>query len=211
MVNKPTPDFDSVTDKTLELADLILAFGRIERVTKHADGERFETDTDHTVMLGIIACAYAKEFAPHLDLGTIAQFALVHDLVEVYAGDTMSFRIASTTDESEKESREKAALERIKKEYDHVFPWIGQTIEKYEQLDTPEACFVKFLDKILPKLTHILNDGAIVHMLKHTKETTEAFHRDQRSRIMEKYGKEHPEVEALYLAVTKRLVSKLFD
>ena len=41
----------------IRLADLILRFGRVNRATYHPDGERPESDTDHTVMLGILACA----------------------------------------------------------------------------------------------------------------------------------------------------------
>jgi hypothetical protein len=48
--------------------------------------EQPESDTDHTVMLALIACALAPIVDARLDVGLVAQYALVHDLVEAYAG-----------------------------------------------------------------------------------------------------------------------------
>jgi len=200
------PDSREVVEKSLELAQLLLAFGRIDRVAKHEDGKTWESNTDHTVMLGVMACAFAKEYAPHLDTGKIAEFSLVHDLVEVYAGDTMSFRIATDAQKEDKETREHMALERIRTEYSSIFPWVSDTIERYEERDTPEACFVKFFDKLLPKMTHILNSGTVIRDLGHTKESSEAFHKHQIAEIMSGYGKGHSEVEKLYHAIAERMV-----
>ena len=75
-------------DAVIALGRLALRFGRVDRITYHDDGVTAESDTDHTVMLGLIACAFAAAHLPDLDVGLIAEFAPVHDLVEVYAGDT---------------------------------------------------------------------------------------------------------------------------
>ncbi len=197
------PDIDlspELVQKTIELGNLILAFGRVDRLTCHPDGERRETDTDHTVMLGIIACAYANVFAPRLDLGKIAQFALIHDLVEAYAGDTATFHIMSSEEKDEKEARERAALERIRKEYDDVFPWIGETLEAYESLESPEARFVKVMDKVLPKITHILNKGVVSVRLGHTDEYKESFLAHQYEKVAGSYGADQQEATALLKA-----------
>ena len=85
----------NMLNAALDLARLCLQFGRVERITRHEDGVRLETDTDHTVMLGIFACAFAASFAPGLNTGLIAQFAMIHDLVEVYAGDTVTMQALS--------------------------------------------------------------------------------------------------------------------
>lgn len=61
----------------VELGRLALQFGRVNRITYHPDGHRPETDTDHTVMLGLIACAFAASHMPDLDRGVIAAYALV--------------------------------------------------------------------------------------------------------------------------------------
>src|SRR4051812_28867071 len=105
---------EETTQAVIYLGELILAFGKVDRGTYHPDGVTPESDTDHTVMLGILACAFADVFAPELDRGKIAQFALVHDLAEVYAGDTLTLRTLTEEQKLEKEERELEALKRIK-------------------------------------------------------------------------------------------------
>lgn len=45
----------------ISLAKLALRFSRVERATFHEDGVRPETDSDHTVMLGLVACQLAPQ------------------------------------------------------------------------------------------------------------------------------------------------------
>jgi putative hydrolase of HD superfamily len=145
------------TQAVIDLGELSLTFGRVDRVTYHPDGETFESDTDHTVMLGLIACAFAAKYLPELDLGWIAQFALVHDVVEVYAGDTSTLNI-SEDGKAAKKAREAAAQRQITKEFHWRLPWLPSMISFYEVQHLPEARYVKALDKLLPKITHILNN-----------------------------------------------------
>jgi len=138
--------------RTTRLAAFLLQFARVERVTLHPDGVRPETDSDHTVMLAVIACDLCP---PSLNRGVVAQFAIVHDLVETYAGDTQTLKI-DAGQRAAKDAREAAALARIRAEFG-PFSWMVHTIEAYESQASPEACYVKVLDKVLPKLTHLLN------------------------------------------------------
>jgi putative hydrolase of HD superfamily len=172
-------------NKILELASLCLDYGLVQRKTMHQDGVTYESDTTHTVMLGIIGTAVAAKLYPHLDLGKISQFIMVHDLVEVYAGDTPTLKITHDTFFQEKEERERQALQRIKSEFHETFPWICDTIEEYERLQSPEACFVKAFDKILPKLTVVLNDGASLRKVysEMTREEATKTFDNQRIRI----------------------------
>lgn len=146
----------------LHLGRLCLDFGRIERLCKHPDGERPETDTDHTVMLGLVGCAFAARHLPWLDLGLVAQYALVHDLVEVYAGDTPTLRIDDDI-RRQKAEYEAAALNRLRREFGTRLPWVVDTIDAYEDRAQPEARYVKALDKLLPKITHIANRAIVLH------------------------------------------------
>lgn len=145
------------------LGRISLAFGRVNRITYHPDGATPESDTDHTVMLGLVACAFAAAHLPHLNVGLIAQYALVHDLVEVYAGDTPTLRVQSADAKAEKQHREHEALQRIKDELGATLPWVPDLIGEYESRTTAEARFVKAMDKLLPKITHILNGAATIH------------------------------------------------
>ncbi|MDB5265473.1 MAG: hypothetical protein JWM39_186 [Parcubacteria group bacterium] len=199
------------TQAVIDLGNLILQFARVDRGTYHPDGVTPESDTDHTVMLGIIACAFADTFAPHLDRGKIAQFALVHDLAEVYAGDTLTLRTLTEQQKNDKDEREQEALKRIKREFDPVFPWIGITIESYESLDTPEARFVKFVDKVLPKITHTLSHGARLMQSSVGKEEMEEMHAHQYASIAASYGSDQAEVRRLYASLSSAVRKALFE
>lgn len=180
-----------VSEKVVELGKLVHLFGSTNRAILYEDGVTPESDTDHTVMLGVIACALAHSYDKTLDIGKVAQFALVHDLVEAYAGDTQTLNASEETLRI-KEEVEHAALQRIKKEFDDIFPWISETIEEYERLKLPEATFIKTLDKCMPKITHILNKGI---MLKpHFQDALSAmeYFKKQNEKISGSYGSSHP-------------------
>ena len=143
----------------IDLGRLALAFGRIDRTAcYHPDGVMKESDSDHTVMLGWIAPALAARCFPQLDVGLVAQFALIHDMPEVYAGDTPTLRI-SEDGRAAKAEREAAAVARLRGEFGYHLWWVTSTLERYEAQQEPEARFVRGLDKCLPKIVHLL-DGA---------------------------------------------------
>ena len=153
------PALSEMGEAVVRLGRVALAFGRVERITRHEDGITPESDTDHTVMLGLVACALAQEWFPQLNRGLVAQFALVHDLVEVYAGDTPTITIDAAA-AADKRRREAQARQRLEHEFTDVLPWVPTMITHYEQRGAPEARFVKAVDKLLPKITHLLNGGA---------------------------------------------------
>jgi 5'-deoxynucleotidase YfbR-like HD superfamily hydrolase len=146
-----------VTDALIDLGRLALAFGRINRTAVyHPDRTTPESDTDHTVMLGWVACALAAHWYPHLDLGLVAQHALVHDAPEVYAGDTSTLRI-TPAERVAKVAREHHATVRLTDEFAGRLPWFPAAITTYEAQHLPEARFVRGVDKILPKIVHLLD------------------------------------------------------
>lgn len=172
----------------VNLGRLALQFGRVDRVTFHEDGETPESDTDHTVMLGLIAPAFAAEFLPQLDPHLVASFAMVHDLVEAYAGDTPTLNI--TPEQARlKRVREHDAFLQIQDQFRETLPWVANMIEEYEAQDMPEARFVKAMDKQMPKITHILNGGRTIFK--------EGISRDQ--------------IQARYLTQTKALYESVDD
>lgn len=195
----------------IDLGTLALAFGRVDRITCHPDGVTPESDTDHTVMLGLVACAFAERFAPTLDRGRIAEFALVHDFVEVYAGDTPTARILSDADHTSKEEREAEALKRIRAEFDAELPWLGETIDAYERRDTSEARFIKVVDKALPKITNALNKGATFLKQGHDAKSADEFLKHQQDKIATGYGSDQPAAMALLVALGEEMMREIFE
>jgi 5'-deoxynucleotidase YfbR-like HD superfamily hydrolase len=181
----------------VDIGKLVLQFARVNRVTLQEDGITPESDTDHTVMLSVSACALAKKLYPDsLDIGLVAQFAIVHDLVEAYAMDTDSFGL-NEEGKKAKDAREHEAFLRIEREFKDIFPWLSDMIARYEALDTKEARFVKTVDKLMSKITHILNNGAYFKSRDMDSETMWNNYQTMVRVAEEKYGSEFPEVLAL--------------
>jgi putative hydrolases of HD superfamily len=151
---------ESILPGVVALGEFAMKFALIERTgVVRIDGTP-ETDTDHTIMLSVIACSIASEHAPELDVGKVSLFALVHDLVEVYAGDVSTMR-PEEVDFAVKEANEREALERIKQVFGQT-SWLYRIIDEYERLDSPEARFIKVLDKSMPAITHLVNGGGVL-------------------------------------------------
>lgn len=193
-----------LVDAMVDAAELALRFGRVDRVTYHPDGKTLESDTDHTVMLGIVACALVDHF-PWLDRGAVAQYALVHDLVETYAGDTPTLRMPTAEATAAKRAREDAAFQRIDQEFVQTMPWLPDTIAHYESRSTPEARFVKAVDKMLPKLTHILNSGQTLHDEGVDSDALAARLAVQ-VKEMQAYASDFPGLFDLYAELTTRII-----
>lgn len=183
--------------RALALARLALALGRVDRATFHEDGRRPETDTDHTAMLGLLVADLARlpSLRERVDVGRALAFALAHDVVEAYAGDTVSIALSAEA-RREKAAREAEALERLRRELGAEC-WLVETIEAYERQDTIEARLVNFADKVAPKLTHALNGGRTLRGLGLDPETASRQHEEQLRRLVER-SPDLPELEVLF-------------
>jgi putative hydrolase of HD superfamily len=146
----------------------ILPFYQIERATplRFTPGRK-ENDAEHSWSVALLASALAPQIDASLDVGKVCQFATVHDLVEVYAGDTSNF--ADADQKATKDAREAAAFKKLQTELT-TLPWIAETIETYEAQEMPEAQFVKAVDKIMPLLFDLIEEGQIYKELKITAE-----------------------------------------
>jgi putative hydrolases of HD superfamily len=195
----------TTADALISLGRLSLQFGRVDRITFHDDGTTPESDTDHTVMLGLVACALAAGHG--LDVGLVAQYALVHDLVEVYAGDTNTLGGLSAEAKADKRAREHAAFLRIKDEFGDGMAWLPETLANYEIWFSPEARFVKAVDKLLPKVTHILNGCVTLHQQGVDPDRQAARYVEQRAEIAA-YTSEWPWLLDLHAELVERVMER---
>jgi putative hydrolases of HD superfamily len=163
--------------RLFDLQKLLHQFHTIERQV-HLPGEpiRPESDTEHTYTLTMSAWFLAQYF-PELDTNTCIRLALVHDLVEIYAGDTFAY--ATGKPQASKSDREEAALKKIAGEWQD-FPELVEAIEGYEALATPESCFVYALDKLMPPIIVFMGQG---HSWKAHKITFEKLLGNKSSKI----------------------------
>lgn len=137
---------------------LLIPYMQVRRdIPFPAEPDRFETDGEHAFSLAMIAITIAHKMGLDLDSGKIAQYALVHDLVEAHAGD-VSAR-ASDAELKIKVDREHEAFLVIKERYSKSAPWIPELIEAYEARSDDEAKFVYSVDKQMGGYTWMSGSG----------------------------------------------------
>src|SRR6185503_15785376 len=90
---------------------LIETFTLVERVAHVGSRESKENDAEHSYSLSMLAWYMTDAFELALDKNTLLRYALVHDLVEAYAGDTYIWDEARKKTKHERE--EKARLQLI--------------------------------------------------------------------------------------------------
>ncbi len=165
---KPT-----LSDLAELVRSIIIPFYQLQRQTPlppFATG-RYEDDAQHSWSVALLAAALAPQVDETLDIGKICQFAIVHDLVEVVAGDVSNF--ASDTEKASKDENE-AVAKKILDDRLKALPWITTTIDEYETQNTPEARFVKSVDKIIPLLFDYIENGEFYKSNKITLEHWQA-------------------------------------
>jgi len=143
--------------RLLELQQLLVSFSQVERIThrKHAGQFVPENDTEHSYNLAMTSWYLASWF-PELNRDLLIRYALVHDLVEIHAGDTYIY--GSQAELASKTKREADALEKLETEWSD-FQDMNSTIHEYEQKADAESRFVYALDKIMPIMLIYIHDG----------------------------------------------------
>lgn len=124
----------------------------------HPDG-RNENVSEHSHMLAKVAYALACDMYSKLDRGKVVLYATLHDDVEAYVGDTPTDKI-TPEERSKKKEREARGLERLVDEWTHIVPEYAVHASLYEAQEDAEARFVRVVDKLMPLLIHIPNEGA---------------------------------------------------
>ncbi len=123
--------------------------------TAHTSAGRTESTAEHTWRLALLALVLAGE-KPELDLQRVLAMCLVHDLGETYEGDIPA---VEQSDPAAKAATELAAIDRLTSLLpDEAAARIRSLWEEYEACATPEARWVKALDKAETILQH--NQGA---------------------------------------------------
>ena len=140
--------------------DFVLEVDKVKNIFRQtylADGKRKENDAEHSWHLALMA-VLLKEYANvDVDLSKVVPMVLVHDLVEIGAGDTYAYDEEAAATQEE---RERAAAEQVfgllpKDQYQ----WLKGLWEEFEAYETPEAKFAHTLDNCQPLLLNDATDG----------------------------------------------------
>lgn len=129
------------------------------RQTLLTQSRRQENDAEHSWHLCLMVIVLAEHAnTPSIDVLRVLKMLLIHDIVEIDAGDTFAYDTARMADQHEREAR--AA--------DRLFGLLpaDQTAEfralwdEFEARATPEARFAAAVDRFQPMLQNCLTEGA---------------------------------------------------
>ncbi|WP_092478275.1 HD domain-containing protein [[Clostridium] polysaccharolyticum] len=163
----------------------------IGRQTYLTDAKRKENDAEHAWHMAIMAVLLSEYANEEIDVLKTITMLLIHDIVEIDAGDTYAYDEAGL--ETQREREEKAA--------DRIFGLLPKDQEKkfrelweeFEARETKEAKFARTLDNVQPTMLNAASDGKawsehgvhISQILKRNERTKEG------SEILWNYAREN--------------------
>ena len=129
----------------------------IGRQTYLTDGVRKENDAEHAWHMAIMAYLLREYSNEPVDITRVMLMCLIHDVVEIDAGDTYAY---DEEGKKTQKAREEAAKERIysllpedqKEELAAIF-------DEFEESKTPESKFAHAMDNLQPLMLNNSNDG----------------------------------------------------
>ena len=128
------------------------------RQTMLAGPGRRENSAEHSWHLAVMALALAEHAPPGTDIARVTAMVLVHDLVEIDAGDL--FVYADEEQQARQEEAERAAADRIFALLppDQAASFRGLW-DEFEERRTPEARLARALDRLQPMLENLKVGG----------------------------------------------------
>ena len=148
-------------DKRLkQQLDFVLEIDKEKNILRqtHLSGHgRRENDAEHAWHMAIMSYLLREYSNESVDIAKVMLMCLIHDIVEIDAGDTYAY---DTEGLKTQKAREDAAKERIfsllpedqKQELLQIF-------DEFEAFQTPEAKFARAMDNLQPLLLNNSNDG----------------------------------------------------
>ncbi len=127
----------------------------VDRRMRTGEERRFENAAEHSWHAALLALTLAPVAELEVDVAIVVQMLLLHDLVEIDTGD--KFVYGDAHDDVENERR---AAKRI-------FGLLPESIEKrylslweaFETGETPEAMYARAVDRLMPVLQNLYQDG----------------------------------------------------
>ncbi len=171
----------------------ILEADKLKQVFRQSylsDESRKENDAEHSWHLAVMAYLLQEYADEPVDLSRVMIMVLMHDMVEIYAGDTYAY---DTENQSTQRAREEEAAERL---YSLLPKDQKETLlaifREFEEAKTPEARFANTLDNLEPLM---LNDavngrGWREHQIRYEQVRSRQEKKLVGSKVLKEYAKE---------------------
>ena len=160
--------------------DFILELDRLKAVyrqtTVKSDDNRYENSAEHSWHISLMAEVLAEYADEPVDIQRVVRMLLIHDVVEIDAGDTFAF--AAQADLDGQEDKEIEAANRLFGLLpDNQFTAVRDLWLEFEAAKTADARFAKAMDRILPLIQNMANNGG--SWAKHKISKTQVLKRNE--------------------------------
>lgn len=130
----------------------------VYRRTILIDKTRRESDAEHSWHFALMAMLLAEYADPEkVDCARVIRMALVHDLIEIYAGDTFAYDVQGNQDKRQRETEAADKLFALLPE-DQAAE-IRALWEEFDAMETPDALYAAAIDRLQPFLNNYLTQG----------------------------------------------------
>lgn len=127
------------------------------RATELCDNSRYENSAEHSWHLTLYALVLGDQAGPDVDINLVIKMLILHDLVEIDAGDNPIF---GDLDHAAIAQQEQAAADRIFGLLpDDLRDSLRTIWEEFEAAETPSAQFAKSLDRFQPPMQNLRSGG----------------------------------------------------
>ncbi|MCQ2144362.1 MAG: HD domain-containing protein [Bacteroidales bacterium] len=129
----------------------------VQRRTFLTDGERLENDAEHAWHMAVMALLLSEYSNEDIDVPKVVSILLIHDLVEVYAGDTFAYDEEAKKDQRQ---RELAAADKLFSQLPEDLARRFRGLwDEFEEWESPESKFAHALDNFQPLMLQHASDG----------------------------------------------------
>ena len=145
-------------EQQLEFLRVVDALKRVERMTRliQQPGEvaRRENSAEHSWHLALMALMLVEHANEPVDISRVLQMILIHDIVEIDAGDTFVYDTNAMTDKAERAAERLFGMLPEDQKSEIFALW-----HEFEARETPEAKYASGLDRLAGMLPNAANNG----------------------------------------------------
>jgi len=143
-----------------QIVDFILELDKLKGVTRRTRPlglDRYENSAEHSWQIALLAASLAHHAEGPVEINRVIAMLLVHDIGEIDTGDTIVFAEDGV---QERKTAERVAVTRIfgmlpdPQRSTFMALW-----EEFEEAETPESRFAHAIDRAMPALLNLANEG----------------------------------------------------
>ena len=148
-----------ISQRLVSQMDFILEIDKLKTIVRQnflSDGKRRENDTEHSWHLAVMAIVLSEHF-PGIDILKTVTMVLIHDVVEIDAGDTFAYDPVGYESKSDRENEAAKRLFALlpKDQADYY----RDLWHEFEEMNTDEAVCGAILDRLQPLLMNYHSKG----------------------------------------------------